>query len=294
MSTMTSWLPSPHQHLWCHLHIILFALTWAKPVVGSMSLVDSTGEWPHRILTVPFLLLLGRLELPSSLPFHLCHSRPSGACLRTAFSGSTALGQVESQNCLKIPFLCPRLCIFPLGCSPVPLCTHSLIHFPLPKHMGLTRYPMEFWDSYLWSCSGVLAWSRFQEDIRESRSPLLARWIFLSWNCMGLGCQNGVDMLIWGHLLISDIGRVQGSGLSVITTDLWAWALWVDCSSALSCFPSSTKNICARDLHTVGHPCMCTQFICPLSPNSYLVISGGKMFPSSSLPSLYCHLTAKP
>ena len=78
---------------------------------------------------------------------------------------------------------------------------------------------------------------------------------------MGLGFQNGALMVIQGDSLTSDTGRVQGSGLSGITTDHYVGAMSVGCASPFSCSfhltppTSHTKKKVPGDPHTVGCHC---------------------------------------
>ena len=115
--------------------------------------------------------------------------------------------------------------------------------------MGLTRCPRGFQNSCLWSCSGALAGSRFQEGIRASRSLLLVSRMFLSWNRMGLGCWK-VLTCWFGWTLTS----ATGPGLLVMTTDRWAWA----CAWAVY-QPSPAPFLPPGDPHPPGHPCSHTQ-----------------------------------
>lgn len=163
-----------------------------------MLLADST--WNRSHLNPPSLFFSYWEDLKCQfLPrFFLCHSKSLWAHLRRAFH-SVAFRQVQlcpTQNLLSPPLL-PQTLYLPFGMLSNP--SIQPLPYPLPTlqmyggdQMSQGRQP-----SPLQSCPGVPAGFTSQKGIRECGSLLLASRVFLSQDCMGLGCQSGADILIW-------------------------------------------------------------------------------------------------
>lgn len=183
-----------------------------------MSLMDSVRKIPHLISTMPFLLLQGRLEMPSPLLSHFTIQGLTGPVsekLPHAVLPLNTWSSCPAQNVLSPPLL-PRTPYLPFGVlsnhSPTPHVWGWL--FSLPKCTRLTRYPEGFWHS---------GWVQVSGRHRGEWITPAARMVPT--------CSFEVP-------LTSQTGRIEGSELSVITTDHWAWAAWVGHASALSCLPS--------------------------------------------------------
>lgn len=164
-----------------------------------MLLADSTWNRSHLNSPSLFFSYWEDLKCQFLSLFFLCHSKSLWAHLKRA-SHSVAFRQVQlcpTRNLLSPPLL-PQTLYLPFGMLSNPSSQPSPILCPLSKCMGVIRCPEGRQPSRLQNCSGVPAGFTSQEGIRECRSLLLARWVFLSQDCMGLGCQSGADILIWG------------------------------------------------------------------------------------------------
>lgn len=109
-------------------HCICFNLSQTR---GRVSVPG--GQCWEVILTLPFLLLQGRLTTSSSLHSSLYHSRSSWAHLRPAFQFCTASRQAELSapfEIFSIPLFVPGSISPSMGCSPAPLPPLTSSHSP--------------------------------------------------------------------------------------------------------------------------------------------------------------------